>query len=105
MTIAREEVFGPVLSVISVKDEAEALKVANDTPYGLAASVYTDNLNVAHRLAKGIRAGTVSVNCFSEGDFAMPFGGDKESGFGGKDKGLAAHDKYLETKSIWIQLR
>ncbi len=105
MTIAREEVFGPVLSVITVKDEAQALQVANDTPYGLAASVYTDNLNVAHRLAKGIRAGTVSVNCFSEGDFAMPFGGYKESGFGGKDKGLAAHDQYLETKSIWIQLR
>ena len=105
MSIAREEVFGPVLSVISVKDEDEALQVANDTNYGLAASVYTDNLNVAHRLAKGIRAGTVSVNCFSEGDFAMPFGGYKESGFGGKDKGLAAHDQYLETKSIWIQLR
>lgn len=105
MAIAREEVFGPVLSVITVQDEAEALSVANDTSYGLAASVYTDNLNVAHRLAKGIRAGTVSVNCFSEGDFAMPFGGYKESGFGGKDKGLAAHDQYLETKSIWIQLR
>jgi 4-(gamma-glutamylamino)butanal dehydrogenase len=105
MTIAREEVFGPVLSVISVKDEAEALAVANDTPYGLAASLYTDNLNVAHRMAKGIRAGTVSVNCFSEGDFAMPFGGYKESGFGGKDKGQAAHDQYLEQKAIWIQLR
>jgi gamma-glutamyl-gamma-aminobutyraldehyde dehydrogenase len=105
MAIAREEVFGPVLSVITVSDEAEALAVANDTSYGLAASVYTDNLNVAHRLAKGIRAGTVSVNCFSEGDFAMPFGGYRESGFGGKDKGLAAHDQYLETKSIWIQLR
>ncbi|MCX7890476.1 MAG: aldehyde dehydrogenase family protein, partial [Rhodobacteraceae bacterium] len=104
-TIAREEIFGPVLSVIPVRDEDEALRVANDTAYGLAASVYTDNLNVAHRLARGIRAGTVSVNCFSEGDFAMPFGGYKQSGFGGRDKGLAAHDQYLETKSIWIQLR
>lgn len=105
MTIAREEIFGPVLSVITVKDEDEALAVANDTNFGLAASIYTDDLNVAHRMAKAVRAGTVSVNCFSEGDFGMPFGGYKESGFGGKDKGLAAHDQYLETKSIWIQLR
>jgi gamma-glutamyl-gamma-aminobutyraldehyde dehydrogenase len=105
MRIAREEIFGPVLSVITVKDEEEALKVANDTSYGLAASLYTDDLNRAHRMAKSIRAGTVSVNCYSEGDFAVPFGGYKESGFGGKDKGLAAHDQYTETKAIWIQLR
>ncbi|QDC01689.1 aldehyde dehydrogenase [Mesorhizobium sp. 8] len=105
MRIAREEIFGPVLSVITVKDEEEALKVANDTNYGLAASLYTDDLNRAHRMAKSIRAGTVSVNCYSEGDFAVPFGGYKESGFGGKDKGLAAHDQYTETKAIWIQLR
>lgn len=105
MTIAQEEVFGPVLSVLTVETEEDALRVANETRFGLAASVYTDDLNVAHRLARGIRAGTVSVNCFSEGDLAMPFGGYKESGFGGKDKGLAAHDQYLESKSIWIQLR
>lgn len=105
MRIAREEIFGPVLSVITFKDETEAIKIANDTNYGLAASLYTENLNTAHRVAKSIRAGTVSVNCYSEGDFAVPFGGYKESGFGGKDKGLAAHDQYTETKSIWIQLR
>ncbi|CAM5187409.1 Gamma-glutamyl-gamma-aminobutyraldehyde dehydrogenase OS=Castellaniella defragrans OX=75697 GN=HNR28_002005 PE=3 SV=1 [Castellaniella defragrans] len=105
MRIAREEIFGPVLSVVTVKDEEEALKVANDTRYGLAASLYTDDLNRAHRMSKSIRAGTVSVNCYSEGDFAVPFGGYKESGFGGKDKGLAAHDQYTETKTIWIQLR
>ncbi len=105
MRIAREEIFGPVLSVVTVKDEEEALKIANDTNYGLAASLYTDDLNRAHRMAKSIRAGTVSVNCYSEGDFAVPFGGYKESGFGGKDKGLAAHDQYTETKTIWIQLR
>ncbi len=105
MRIAREEIFGPVLSVVTVKDEEEALKIANDTSYGLAASLYTDDLNRAHRMAKSIRAGTVSVNCYSEGDFAVPFGGYKESGFGGKDKGLAAHDQYTETKAIWIQLR
>ncbi|RUW22593.1 aldehyde dehydrogenase family protein, partial [Mesorhizobium sp. M4B.F.Ca.ET.013.02.1.1] len=105
MKIAREEIFGPVLSVISFKDEAEAVRIANDTNYGLAASLYTDDLNTAHRVAKSIRAGTVSVNCYSEGDFAVPFGGYKESGFGGKDKGLAAHDQYTETKAVWIQLR
>ncbi|WP_245500340.1 aldehyde dehydrogenase family protein, partial [Mesorhizobium sp. M4B.F.Ca.ET.089.01.1.1] len=99
MKIAREEIFGPVLSVISFKDEAEAVRIANDTNYGLAASLYTDDLNTAHRVAKSIRAGTVSVNCYSEGDFAVPFGGYKESGFGGKDKGLAAHDQYTETKA------
>lgn len=105
MTIAREEIFGPVLSVITFKDEEEAIKLANDTIYGLAASLYTDDLNVAHRVAKSIRAGTVSVNCYSEGDYAVPFGGYKESGFGGKDNGLAAHDQYTEQKSIWIQLQ
>ncbi|PBB89390.1 aldehyde dehydrogenase [Mesorhizobium sp. WSM3864] len=105
MKIAREEIFGPVLSVITFKDEVEAVRLANDTNYGLAASLYTDDLNTAHRVAKQIRAGTVSVNCYSEGDFAVPFGGYKESGFGGKDKGLAAHDQYTETKAVWIQLR
>ncbi|MER9607009.1 aldehyde dehydrogenase [Mesorhizobium sp. M0243] len=105
MVIAREEIFGPVLSVISVRDDAEAVRIANDTNYGLAASLYTNDLNRAHLIARSIRAGTVSVNCYSEGDFAVPFGGYKESGFGGKDKGFAAHDQYTETKSIWMQLR
>jgi len=105
MTIAREEIFGPVLSVITFRDEHEAIQLANDTNYGLAASLYTDDLNTAHRVAKAIRAGTVSVNCYSEGDYAVPFGGYKESGFGGKDKGLAAHEQYTEQKAIWIQLK
>ncbi|TIP10564.1 aldehyde dehydrogenase [Mesorhizobium sp.] len=105
MVIAREEIFGPVLSVITVRDDAEAVRIANDTNYGLAASLYTNDLNRAHLIARSIRAGTVSVNCYSEGDFAVPFGGYKESGFGGKDKGFAAHDQYAETKAIWIQLR
>ncbi|WP_066552323.1 aldehyde dehydrogenase [Croceicoccus bisphenolivorans] len=104
-TLAREEVFGPVLAVIPVDGVDEAVKVANDTPYGLASALYTDDLHRAHRVAKSIRAGTVSVNCFSEGDFASPFGGFKQSGFGGRDKGVAAHDQYLETKTIWIQTR
>ncbi|MER8710351.1 aldehyde dehydrogenase [Mesorhizobium sp. M1088] len=105
MAIARDEIFGPVLSVITVRDDAEAVHIANDTNYGLAASLYTNDLNRAHLIARSIRAGTVSVNCYSEGDFAVPFGGYKESGFGGKDKGFAAHDQYTETKAIWIQLR
>jgi 4-(gamma-glutamylamino)butanal dehydrogenase len=89
----------------SLSDPEEAIKIANDTSYGLAASLYTDNLNVAHKMARAIRAGTVSINCYSEGDMAVPFGGYKESGFGGKDKSLMAHDQYTETKTIWIQLR
>src|SRR5574343_172382 len=105
MTIAKEEIFGPVLSVISFEDTEEAIQIANDTCYGLASSLYTDNLHVAHKVAKSIRAGTVSVNCFSEGDMAVPFGGYKQSGLGGRDKGLEAHDQYLESKTIWIQLR
>lgn len=104
MKIAREEIFGPVLSIISFKDAEEAVQIANDTNFGLAASLYTENLNTAHKVAKQLRAGTVSVNCYSEGDYAAPFGGYKESGFGGKDKSLMAHDQYTETKTIWIQL-
>lgn len=105
MAIAREEIFGPVLSVIAVRDDTETMRIANDTNYGLAASLYTNDLNRAHSIARSIRAGTVSVNCYSEGDFAVPFGGYKESGFGGKDKGFSAHDQYTETKAIWMQLR
>jgi gamma-glutamyl-gamma-aminobutyraldehyde dehydrogenase len=105
MRIAREEIFGPVLSVITFSDTEEAVRIANDTSYGLAASLYTDDLNTAHKVARAIRAGTVSINCYSEGDMAVPFGGYKESGFGGKDKSLMAHDQYTETKTIWIQLR
>jgi gamma-glutamyl-gamma-aminobutyraldehyde dehydrogenase len=103
MKIAREEIFGPVLSVIPFSTEAEAVAIANDTNYGLAASLYTQDLNRAHRVARAIRAGTVSVNCFSEGDLTTPFGGFKESGFGGRDKSLWAHEQYTELKTIWMQ--
>ena len=105
MTIAREEIFGPVLSVIEFDTEAEAVAIANDTPYGLAASLYTEDLNVAHRVARELRAGVVGVNAYSEGDMTTPFGGYKLSGFGGHDKSVHAHDQYTETKTIWIQLR
>lgn len=104
MQIAREEIFGPVLSVITVDSEEEAIAVANDSDYGLAASVHTDDLHVAHRMAGAIRAGTVSVNCFSEGDNSVPFGGFKMSGFGGREKGLFGHEQYTEPKTIWIQI-
>ena len=105
MTMAREEIFGPVLSIFTCHSEAEAIDVANDTPYGLHASVWTDNLNQATRLARAIRAGTVSVNCFSEGDFTTPFGGFKESGFFGRDKSLWASRQYTELKTIWMGIR
>ncbi|KQQ39971.1 hypothetical protein ASF61_03935 [Duganella sp. Leaf126] len=104
MTIAREEVFGPVLAVTAYDALAQGVAIANDTSYGLAASVYTGSLDAAHGVARAIRAGTVSVNCFSEGDTGVPFGGYKESGFGGREKSLLAHDQYTETKTIWIQL-
>jgi gamma-glutamyl-gamma-aminobutyraldehyde dehydrogenase len=104
MKIAREEIFGPVLSVIPFSTEEEAVAKANDTNYGLAASLYTHDLNRAHRVARAIRAGTVSVNCFSEGDITTPFGGFKESGFAGRDKSIWAHEQYTELKTIWMQL-
>jgi gamma-glutamyl-gamma-aminobutyraldehyde dehydrogenase len=104
MKIAREEIFGPVLSVIPFSTEDEAIALANDTNYGLAASFYTRDFNRAHRVARAIRAGTVSVNCFSEGDITTPFGGFKQSGFFGRDKSIWAHQQYTELKTIWMQL-
>ncbi len=101
---AREEIFGPILSVITVESDAEAIEIANDTDYGLAASVFTANARKALRAARDIRAGTVTVNCYGEGDISTPFGGYKQSGFGGRDNGLHAHDQYTELKTIWIDL-
>ncbi|HHG8775349.1 TPA: aldehyde dehydrogenase [Raoultella planticola] len=100
----REEIFGPVLCVTTFSTEEEAIALANDTSYGLAASVYTDNLRRAVRVSRAIRAGTVTVNCFGEGDATTPFGGYKESGFGGRDKSIFAHDQYTELKTIWIDI-
>ncbi len=101
---AREEIFGPVLSVIEVASYDEAIAVANDTEYGLAASVFTAHGRRAIRAARDIRAGTVTVNCYGEGDASTPFGGYKQSGFGGRDNGVHAHDQYTELKTIWIDL-
>ena len=101
---AKEEIFGPVLSVIEVASEAEAIELANDTDYGLAASVFTGNIRRALSAAKNIRAGTVTVNCYGEGDISTPFGGFKQSGFGGRDNGAHAHDQFTEIKTIWVDL-
>jgi 4-guanidinobutyraldehyde dehydrogenase / NAD-dependent aldehyde dehydrogenase len=103
MKIAQEEIFGPVLSTIAVKDLDEAVKVGNDTIYGLAAAVWTRDITKAHKAAAALRAGVVWVNCFDHGDITTPFGGYKQSGFG-RDKSLHALDKYAELKTIWINL-
>lgn len=103
MSIAEEEIFGPVLSVIRFNDEAQALEIANDSIYGLAAAVWTSNLSRAHRFARGLRAGSVWVNQYDGGDMTAPFGGFKQSG-NGRDKSLHALDKYCELKATWIKL-
>jgi gamma-glutamyl-gamma-aminobutyraldehyde dehydrogenase len=100
MTIGREEIFGPVLSIIKVGSAEEAVRVANDTQYGLAASIFTANIGKAHRMARDVRAGTVTINYYGEGDVSTPFGGFKLSGFGSRDKSLHAHDQHTELKTI-----
>jgi len=103
MDIASDEIFGPVLSVISFDSVEEAIEIANDTPYGLAAGVWTSNLTKAHQVAKAVRAGSVWVNQWDGGDMTAPFGGFKQSG-NGRDKSLHAFDKYTELKATWIKL-
>jgi 4-(gamma-glutamylamino)butanal dehydrogenase len=105
MSVAREEIFGPVVSVLGFDDPDEALRIANDSPYGLAATVWSKDIDVALRTARAVRAGTVAVNGYSEGDIGTPFGGYKMSGFGGRDNGIEALEQYTELKTIWITLR
>src|SRR5579863_5133820 len=100
MRIAQEEIFGPVVVVIPFASEAEAIRLANDTIYGLAAAVWTRDMNAAHRLSRAIRAGTVWVNTFDRSSLATPFGGFKQSGFG-RDRSPHAIDKYMDFKTIW----
>ena len=101
---ASEEIFGPVLSVLTVDSFDQAIALANATEYGLAASIFTANVKRAIRGARSIRAGTVTVNSFGEGDITTPFGGFKASGFGGRDNGVHAHDQYTQLKTIWVDL-
>ena len=103
MKIAREEIFGPVMSVIRFKTEEEAVAMANDSAYGLQASVWSHNINRAHRVARALRAGTVHVNQYDEDDITVPFGGFKQSG-NGRDKSLHAFDKYTELKTTWLRI-
>ncbi len=102
--VVREEIFGPILTVLTVESFDEAITLANDTEYGLCASIYTSNAKRAIRGARAIRAGTVTVNSFGEGDITTPFGGFKSSGFGGRDNGIHAHDQYTRIKTIWLDL-
>ncbi|MBF4209330.1 aldehyde dehydrogenase [Pseudomonas donghuensis] len=103
MRIAREEIFGPVLSVITFDSPDEAIAIANDSPFGLAAAVWTSNISRAHNTARALRAGSVWVNQYDGGDMTAPFGGFKQSG-NGRDKSLHALDKYTELKATWIKL-
>ena len=102
MTIAQEEIFGPVLGILTVKNDEEALKVASNSKYGLHASVFTQDINRAFHLAKSLPCGTISVNTFSEGDIKTPFGGYKQSGSLSRDQGTEALNSFLQTKTIWI---
>ena len=101
---AKDEIFGPILSVLEVQTNEEAISIANKTKYGLTASIFSANTRNALRGARELRAGTVTVNSYGEGDITTPFGGYKQSGFGGRDNGTHAHEQYCEVKTIWIDL-
>jgi acyl-CoA reductase-like NAD-dependent aldehyde dehydrogenase len=103
MKIAREEIFGPVVSAIRFSDAEEAVKIANGTDYGLAAAVWTRDVKLAHRVAAEIKAGSVWINTYNGFDSGSPFGGYKQSGFG-RDLGANAIEQYTNVKSVWVAL-
>ncbi|AEY02655.1 gamma-glutamyl-gamma-aminobutyraldehyde dehydrogenase [Oceanimonas sp. GK1] len=103
MTVAREEIFGPVLAVTTFDQEDEAVQLANDSQYGLGAGLWTSDLRRAHRLARRLKAGSVFINNYNDGDMTVPFGGVKQSG-NGRDKSLHAFDKFTELKTTWLAL-
>ena len=102
MRIAREEIFGPVQSVLSFKTAEEAVKIANDSIYGLAGAVWSRDINTAHKVAAAVRVGTMGINNYFGGDSTVPFGGFKQSG-NGRDKSMHAFNDYTELKTTWIE--
>ncbi|WP_323785475.1 aldehyde dehydrogenase [Thalassovita sp.] len=104
MVIFQEEIFGPVVAVTKADSDEQAIELANDSSYGLDATLYTRDIAKAHKYARALKAGTVGVNAYSEGEISTPFGGFKSSGFGGRDNGVHAHEQYTELKTIWIDL-
>jgi aldehyde dehydrogenase (NAD+) len=104
MRVAREEIFGPVTGIIEFQDEADAIRKANDTPYGLAGAVWTRDIKKAHRVAHQVRAGTIWINNYRVWNWLMPFGGYKASGYG-RENGIYVMDHYTQTKSVWVDLQ
>lgn len=102
MRIAQEEIFGPVLSVIGFTTAAEAIAIANDSIYGLAGAVWSNNVNTAHQVAAAVRVGTMGINNYFGGDMTVPFGGFKQSG-NGRDKSIHAFHDYTELKTTWME--
>ncbi len=102
MRIAEEEIFGPVLSVLTFTDAEDAVSIANDSIYGLAGAVWSNNINTAHQVADAVRVGTMGINNYFGGDITVPFGGFKQSG-NGRDKSIHAFHDYTELKTTWIE--